>query len=1442
MNTNLTTVPISYDGWTKEWSTKYKMHYWFNAINDSSVWEDPIWNETIDTSINKPMWINKITNKTTYNNPWEPVPKSPEAPPPPASPIKSLPTPPTTPPSEWVDYFEQPALKQEEQLLPILTQEQVNEMYDLSVKEEEEEELKNNADPNKQLEYIVSHYLKNKDKHRNIELEGRFGTRGKNITRIQFNNVITKLLSLGFRKSSEQYRLTANLQYLDNKTGEYRYSSVRPEITHLNAIQQLCREDNIDAIITNYRNDVKFNKKAAIYINSEKLNDAIFRDFNFSVSCKNEYALSIKKNPVVDQIRKDWPNMKKTFRYMNRIVYSHYSNTNVSVEVSIVRSTDTPKYKISDSNIFNSPEKYEIEFEIVNDQITNQSSSELISIIHKMSTNILAGLQGSNYPISISKHAQVLQSYMKIIYPEKTFTNVYSSNFIGPSPCTLQRSNIKQIGLHENTNEPNIRQNYSVTDKADGERYLMLIDNDGKIYLINQGMNVIFTGTLTKNEKLFNTIIDGELIIHDKNKNFINLFAAFDIYYINNIKVRHLPLIKTDTLEIPDVITEEKAERDKKVLYRYDLLREAISLLSPVSVVKDKNAQMKFTVKQFYVPSNGQTIFDCCKTILENQNTLEYFTDGLIFTPTLFGVGSNQINKDGPFKKKTWDQLLKWKPSTLNTIDFLVETVKDTSGQDTISSIFKDGDSKIHQFKTIVLKCGYNENTDGYINPCLDIINGLKEDTRKEDGEYKPMRFYPSNPSNNMAGMCNIIVTSDFKMFTKNEEGLNEEIFEDDMIVEFRFDKEKYDEGAVSLALCWVPIRVRYDKTEEYRKGKLENQFRGPNAYRTANENWYSINYPITMSMITTGEISGENIVLETSEDVYYKNGDRNTHTMGLRDFHNLFVKNILIKSVSNPGNTLIDYACGKGGDLPKWIDARLSFVFGIDISKDNLENRMNGSCARYLNYRKKYSNIPDALFVTGDSSNNIRDGSAMKDELSKKITSAIFGQGEKNEDYLGRGVYKHFGDGMNGFNISSCQFALHYFFKTPQTFHNFMRNLAECTQINGYFIGTCYDGQTVFKKLKQHKNGDSIEFYKNKVKICQIVKNYDDEVFEEDESCIGKEILVWQDSINQMIPEYLVNFNYLVRIMENYGFILQQPNSNLEPSGSFQKLFYKMKDDVKANTHREMEYRNALNMSDVEKEVSFLNRYFIFQKIREVDAEKIAIQFIERIPDTEEYQKQQIREVKKLEQTIVLQPEKVKQVRKPKTVVQAPLPEQVPPTVQEAQVVQEAPVEQLPPPTVQAAPVVQEAPVVQVAPAPVVQAPKRGRPKKSDVVAAVAPVPQQQVETVLILPPTTVAAAVPVVKRGRPTKKIISEKSAVPVKRTKKIIPSANAVPSNVISDDVLVEESDKIIVELLTSSQSELTDKKVISMLENKLNVKLTTEQKKYIKYQIDNVNNQP
>ena len=224
--------------------------------------------------------------------------------------------------------------------------------------------------------------------------------------------------------------------------------------------------------------------------------------------------------------------------------------------------------------------------------------------------------------------------------------------------------------------------------------------------------------------------------------------------------------------------------------------------------------------------------------------------------------------------------------------------------------------------------------------------------------------------------------------------------------------------------------------------------------------------------MIRTGEDIPDEL---GDDDVYYNKVTSATNTRGLRDFHNLFVKNFLLTRVSSYGDTLIDYAVGKGGDIPKWIAAHLSFVLGIDISKDNIENRLDGICSRYLNYHKKNKIIPAGIFLHGNSSINIRNTDALYSEKAKQITRAIFGEGPKDEKLLGKAVYKQYGKGVDGFNVSSIQFALHYMFESANTLQNFLCNISECTKINGYFIATCYDGKLIYDKLSKNKLGESI-------------------------------------------------------------------------------------------------------------------------------------------------------------------------------------------------------------------------------------------------------------------------------------------------------------------------------------------------------------------------------
>ena len=1126
--------------------------------------------------------------------------------------------------------------------------------------------------PQIELENMVKKFMGNnpyiQSFGKNHELEVRFGTRGiKPLTKIDYDSVIKKLKSLGFVCDNESgvNMLRIQNEFLDINSGVFQLSPIRTEINGFDGVQEYCRHNDIKQLISgshgsDYSYSVGFYKKTG-YKNAageERSFPINFDDFNFRVSYQTEEKMAISGG-VIQGIIDSWSKSKKIFRYINRVTFYH-ENIPVKVDISIVKSSKfvnrelQKTYTTEESGVFQNPETYEIELEVDNEKTgpgTNfNTADEMLDGLRKCIKYVLMGLQETNYPISYPEQKDVLSSYMKLIHgPEKynPEKRIYSSDFIGPSSYTLQIQNI--IPINENAVIPNIRNDYTVTEKADGERSLLMISAVGKMYIINTNMKVIFTGAQTKNKDIFNTLIDGEIVYHDKHGKFINMFAAFDIYFIDKIDVRSYGFMP------------RKAD-DKTAKFRLSLLKNVIRALKPESIVPGAISPMRFECKQFYPTNSSDNIFSACNLILkkERDGMFEYNTDGLIFTPASMGVGADEIGKTGPLYKSTWDYSFKWKPPKYNTIDFLVTTEKNNTGADKVTTIFESGTNtttiaQLSEYKTIVLRCGFDKKKHGYLNPCNDVIEDKLPSYTDLDNEksYEPVQFYPTNPYDPSAGICNVMLRKDntgaSHMFTEENEA-----FDDNTIVEFSYEHDR------EKGWKWIPLRVRYDKTSELRQGG--NNF--GNAYHVANSNWHSIHNPITDEMICTGN----NIPDEVGDDdVYYNRVTSANKTQGLRDFHNLFVKKKLIMSVSNPGNIMIDYACGKGGDFSKWILAKLSFVFGIDISSDNLENRLDGACARFLNYRKKFKHVPYALFANGNSSANVRSGAAMLNEKAVQITRAIFGHGTKDEEKLGKGVARQFGKGEEGFHISSCQFAIHYFFENQVTFQNFLRNVAECTKIGGYFIGTSYDGKTIFNLLKNKEPGQSIEIYEGTKKIWEVQKDYSATEFNDDISSIGYQISVYQESINKTFPEFLVNYDYLERMMENYGFklVTRDEAKSLglpEGTGMFSDLYQQMLEEIKRDRFKKNEYGTAVDMKAYEKKISFLNRYFVYKKIRNVNAEKISMEMLDEVESTIEMEKNLTKKAVKVAKKEVKELEskpKVKKLRQ-KIVLQASVPAEI--------------------------------------------------------------------------------------------------------------------------------------------------------------------------------------
>lgn len=1129
-------------------------------------------------------------------------------------------------------------------------------------------------DPKVEMERIFAHYLASNPavaiRRKRPELEIRFYGIGKiPLTKIDYDNVIQHLYAAGFTSPNTEgvHILRVIPEYFDTNRGIAKQSNIRAEITGVDLIQEYCKTNsiqhllNLPSTVSAAYNKITFTQKT--YVPEDPANPQGSKfwavdndDFRFRVGYNYEdefgpYSEAVRG--MIDTIH--WADSKKVFRHLNRVRFSH-PTLPVFADVSILRTsaksgnTLVPKYTIQEAKVYEQPESYEIELEIDNARVGKDADyntlSTLLADVRKVIRVVLSAIQGTNYPIAESEMKRTIHTYQRLLYGDKYDTTAEnaSCSFIGPSSRTLQMENI----VDSTSRLPTIRNHYTVTDKADGERKMLLIDESGKLYFIDMNMRVQFTGAMTADKRLHFSLYDGEHIKYDKTGKFINLYATFDVYYVNKRSTRDYPFI-----QLAEELETRGEEEKQPKSYRCRIMNRTINeWLRPFSVLDKQKPRknetgtpatseestpcsLRVQCKEFYVGGTGTDIFHKCSAILSKMRDglFEYNTDGLIFTPAEYGVGGGPDAVSGPLYKHTWDRSFKWKPAKYNTIDFLVRLKKDENGRDLVGAEFDDGmqldrEYSVNQYKTLVLHCGFDVNKHGYINPFQQLIDGdfvkrsepiNEEEEVRPESTYGARPFMPTNPADPKACLCHVRLSQDQagKSYMRTEEG---EYFEENMIVEFRYDLERKGSWR------WVPLRVRHDKTSQMsslcggRKGYQKKKQSFGNDFDTANNNWFSIHNPVTEEMLSTGEDIPKSE--EVGEDVYYNRRTTQTTTRGLRDFHNLYVKMRLINGVANRKDTLIDFAVGKAGDLSKWRSANLGFVFGVDVSRDNIMNRVDGACSRYLSEASKYGGMFDALFLHGNSAQNIRSGEAFESYKEKTIAKAVFGEGPKVRAELGESVYRAYGVGQEGFHISSCQFALHYFFENVRTMHNFVRNVAECTRVGGVFVGTCWDGKTVFNMLRNKSCGDSYTISRYGTRIFQITKMYDYTAFPDDELSLGYSVSVFQESIGQHIVEYLVNFDFFRRVMENYGFVLMNreeatqfgfPNGG---TGMFEGLYYDMKASLSRDSSNK--YGTAPRMTEDEKMISFLNRYFIFRKVRHVAAERITKVIEERMPSVE--------------------------------------------------------------------------------------------------------------------------------------------------------------------------------------------------------------------------------
>ena len=943
----------------------------------------------------------------------------------------------------------------------------------------------------------------------------------------EFNNYISSFRSNYAEIDKEQY-----LEIVGT-------NNITLEITSLKNILNYCNTNNYKS--GNY----KWYKSTQIA--EETVNDLL--DVNI--------IMQVIKNEDAEETDK-WETDLKRFKLIKE--YNYEIDDGVMVIGRMIKDS-VQSYQTMKKSKINSSAQMTYEFEIR----SSKTKDVLINILKLMQSIFL-----SKTILTKKQQEQILDEYQALVNitpfgnPRSSDKTVY---LLTPKPVALKLNNLENPN---NYGVVSILRGYTVTEKADGERLLLYINGKGDVYTIDSSKRVEGTGLKAKKDA-YNSLLDGEYIHCNKRIDGVkkNLFAAFDIYFLNGEKLTSLPLVE---------------EKNK---CRYNELLKLPKLLTATN-------NMEFIVKKHYY---GPNIYNENKKILDNSKSFPYEIDGLIFTPAKLAVYSFYPNMPVDLKADmTWNNVFKWKPPEQNTVDFLIKYIADVR-KDGIEcrkfGLYVSDKSILNEYNIKnVLSLRYSFNN-------IDKLNEYLEETEKDVFKlFVPNKYYTNDV--------------EFAYLPLNEKkevrAENNDKIENNTIIECRFDL---------IEKVWKPIRVRTDKTRIYNKGIYDKT---ANSVIVALDTWDTIHNMISASMIVGNEIMEvkeeiEDNILETDDIYYERNVPFNKISNSMLLFHmliksHLYNKPPLAGAKYQTRGALLELACGQAGDLNNWKYSKYQFVLGLDLVKNNIYSS-KGSYSKLirehrkqLSYNKKQGknfSLLDMAFAVGDCTLDIKTGEAAIDTESRDLLKLIMNPVTKQKNL---NVYERIlaGKGKDKFNVISCMFAIHYFFESEMKLEQFLKNVSDNLQTNGLFFATFMDGVSVENELAKSKKG-IIEgrkvFDEYSVPVWAIIKQYNKETY------YNKKIDVFIENTQKLISEFLVNFDFLVTKAKEFNLILEDTELFSESYEKIKKDFekpeliktkYNLYENWRIEDHKKSLVE--LETNEISKKFSFLNRWVVFKKI----------------------------------------------------------------------------------------------------------------------------------------------------------------------------------------------------------------------------------------------------
>lgn len=1000
-----------------------------------------------------------------------------------------------------------------------------------------------------------------------VELEATFNV--QNMT--NWLDIMQHLRSLGLQENPQPPKLNIMV------AGGLRFTLVGEGV-----IQEFCKDNSLKG--KPFHVIRKDKKQTGMGPNS--VTEVDWKEYGVRIKLRRETALSLD-DPRVREVVSRWATISKSFRYIQRYSFTSLKHKGLQFDLSIIKQSQKDEKghyiqstSFTNAEIVKQPMNYEAEVEV----LEGASFQSLMVGI----ASVLRGQQRS----FVLTRASIRKSVLDFL-AEKT--GAKKGNFPGPQPVTLERMNMHQ--LTEDDSTPNIRTgDYNVTDKADGQRCLLTVMPSGGIYLIDMNLNVYGTDCRLPKPvaaEWAGCILDGEWVRRNAENKPMSNFYAFDIYTSAGGR---------DVSQHPFMVRSDNS----KTASRFSEMNAAVAVLAQAERTVlgiPGHFSLRIATKNFRTPDDPKDplgIFREAAAILDFlEKTKPYHSDGLIFTPNKAPLPKNA---------GSWRSQFKWKPAEENSIDFMVTIEKETdmrgksTGVDDIKIKVREDTNQIMRCKTLRLHVGSTLPPE-LQDPRDTILSQkpLPANLAGRDEQYKPALFTPQ-PIDPMASVCYVAIDAGATDAAGAATAASDIEAQDDTIRCTR-SADPITHGAIVEMVYhphsppgwrWEPMRVRWDKTERFQRGIMR---RTMNSDMVAQSIWSSIHSPVTEHMIRTGtEEETQKATAPAMAISYYKQkapAIDQRRVSGLRDFHNKYIKEDILLRVLQRGQSLYDMTCGQGGDMHKWHRRGVSWVLGTDIAEMNLTENKNGAYRRYadrlIENKGKYTPM---LFVQANAAMRLSDGGAGQTPMDRTILRSLWGSQESDVPSY---VQQFRGEAANGFDVVSCMFSLHYFFKDTATLDGWIQNLSETLKVGGYFVGCCFDGDALNQfvtGIGLHESRKGIESGANgDTEIWSVTRQYEGNELPATADSLGKAVDVNFISIGETYTEYLVSWPYLQQRLSEIGLELltveEQADVGLLNSANMFEESYKMA-SLSGKTYP---------MTPTLKQFSFLNRWFIFRR-----------------------------------------------------------------------------------------------------------------------------------------------------------------------------------------------------------------------------------------------------